>query len=265
MNEVSSRSHERVDASMQIDPFLMRLCLWTGVALVAMTVVGFGWFMGYVPPPSAAMSPEQMLTFVQTNKTSILIGCALCTFFWSFWVTWAAPLIIYIRRMERAPLLTYASLANVGGGAAVITTIAVSWTVMAYRAENPLIVQAFNDLGFFLFLYTWPPFAIWMFIIAIAILRDVNPEPTFPRWVAFYNLWTGFLMAPASLMGFFKTGPFAYDGLLAFWLVAVDFFLWMLVMSVVTFPVIARDERRLKAGAGATAAASVPGTLKPSH
>ncbi|UCV23682.1 hypothetical protein [Ferribacterium limneticum] len=229
----------------EFDPFLMRVCLWTGLALVAMTAVGFGCFMGYVPPPAAAMSADDLLLYVREHKTSILIGAALCTFFWSFWVTWAAPLIIYIRRMERAPLLTFASIANVGGGAAVITTIAVSWTVMAYRVEDAAIVQAFNDLGFFLFLYTWPPFAIWMFIIAIAILRDINPEQTFPRWVAFYNLWAGVLMAPASFMGFFKTGPFAYDGLLAFWLVAVDFFLWMVVMSIVMFRVVARDEQRM--------------------
>jgi hypothetical protein len=31
---------------------------------------------------------------------------------------------------------------------------------MAFRAEDPVIVQAFNDLGFFLFPYTWPPFGI---------------------------------------------------------------------------------------------------------
>ena len=112
----------------QIDPFIMRLCVWTALALVAMTVVGFGWCMGYVPPPATSMTPEQSLAFVKEHQTSILLGAALCTFFWSFWVTWAAPLIIYIRRMERAPVLTYASLANVGGGAAVITVIAVSWT-----------------------------------------------------------------------------------------------------------------------------------------
>lgn len=238
------------------DPFLMRLAIWTGIALVAMTAIGFGGFLGYINPPSPSLSAADMLARVAANQTSMLIGCALCTFFWSFWVTWAAPLIIFIRRMERAPLLTYASLANVGGNAAVITCIAVAWTVMAFRADNALIVQVFNDFGFFLFLYTWPPFAIWMWIIAIAILRDINPEPVFPRWVAFYNLWAGILMAPASLMGFFKAGPFAYNGLLAFWLVAIDFFLWMVVMSVVMFRAVAREERRMRESGAAHVPAS---------
>jgi hypothetical protein len=49
-------------------------------------------------------------------------------------------------------------------------------------------------------------------------------------------------MAPASLMGFFKAGPFAFHGLLAFWLVALDFFIWMLVMSWVMLRVIRSEE-----------------------
>jgi hypothetical protein len=52
-------------------------------------------------------------------------------------------------------------------------------------------------------------------------------------------------MAPASFMGLFKTGPLAYNGLLAFWLVAVDFFVWMVVMSIVVMKVISKDEQRL--------------------
>jgi hypothetical protein len=234
-------------ASFRIDPLLMRLAVWSGLILVLMTVIGFGWLMHMVPPPSPSDSKQEILRRVSENQTSILIGAALVTFFWSFWVTWAAPILLYLRRMERVPLLTFAALANVGGGAAVITTIAVAWTVMAFRAEDALVVQAFNDLGFFLFLYTWPPFGILMVILALAIFRDVNREPIFPRWVAYYNVYAAIGMAPASFMGLFKTGPLAYNGILAFWVVAVDFFVWMVVMSVVMMKLIAKDERRLQA------------------
>jgi len=114
-------------ASFRIDPVVTRLFVWSGLILVLMTVIGFGWLMHMVPPPSPTLSKQQILARVSEHQTSILIGAALVTFFWSFWVTWAAPLILYIRRMERVPLLTFACLANVGGGAAVITTIAVAW------------------------------------------------------------------------------------------------------------------------------------------
>lgn len=227
----------------RFDPAVMRFFVWSGVVLVAATIVGFGVLMNMVPPPSPSDSPEETLRWVQDHQTSMLVGCAIVTFFWSFWVTWCAPLVLYIRRMERAPLLTVAAVANVGGGAAVITIIAVAWTVMAFRAEDALIVQAFNDLGFFLFLYTWPPFAIFMVIIATAILRNPYAEQPFPRWVAWYNLYAAFMMAPASFMGLFKDGPLAYDGVLAFWLVAIDFFVWMLVMSWVLLRRIDADVR----------------------
>jgi hypothetical protein len=232
-------------ADFRIDPVLMRIFVGTGLTLVLMTVIGFGWLMHMVPPPSPSASKDVTLAWVATNQTQILIGAALVTFFWSFWVTWAAPILLYLRRMERVPLITFACLANVGGGAAVITTIAVAWTVMAFRAEDAVIVQAFNDLGFFLFLYTWPPFGIFMVLIAVAVWRDVNPVPAFPRWVAYYNVFAAIGMAPASFMGLFKTGPLAYNGIAAFWLVAVDFFVWMVVMSVVVLKAIARDEERL--------------------
>lgn len=237
--------HQGWLADFRIDPTVMRILVWSGLALVAMTVIGFGWLMHMVPPPSPTMAKTAALEWVKGNQRSILIGAALCTFFWSFWVTWAAPVLLYVRRMERVPVLTIAALANVGGGAAVITTIAVSWTVMAYRAEDPAIVQAFLDLGFFLFLYTWPPFGILMVIIAVAIFRDCNARPAYPRWVGYYNLYAAIAMAPASFMGLFKTGPLAYNGMLAFWLVALDFFIWMVVMSVMTFKTITADERRL--------------------
>jgi hypothetical protein len=133
-------------ASFRIDPVPMRIFVGTGLVLVLMTIIGFGWLMHMVPPPSPADSKQATLAWVAKYQTSILIGATLVTVFWSFWVTWAAPLLLYIRRMERVPLLTFAALANVGGGAAVITTIAVAWTVMAFRAEDPAIVQAF-DIG----------------------------------------------------------------------------------------------------------------------
>jgi len=117
---------------------------------------------------------------------------------------------------------------------------------VAFRAEDAHIVQAFNDVAFYLFLYTWPPFGLWMVIIAVAIFRDVNRESIFPRWVAYYNIYCAMLMAPATLIGAFKTGPFAYNGLLSFWVFVLEFLLWMVVMVIVTLRAYAKLERQAK-------------------
>jgi hypothetical protein len=161
--------------------------------------------------------------------------------------------------MERKPLMTYASIGILGSTSAIITLIAVGWSIMAFRADNAQVVQAFNDFAFYMFLYTWPPFGLWMAIIAIAIFRDINPDPIYPRWVAYYNIMAALLMAPATLIGAFKTGPLAYNGFLSFWVFVIEFLIWMLVMITVTFKAYAKLERR----AQATAAAQVPPPLSP--
>lgn len=38
-----------------------------------------------------------------------------------------------------------------------------------------------------------------------------------PRWVGYLALWLSLLAVPASLIAFFQTGPFAWDGLFGFW------------------------------------------------
>ncbi|MCY1554822.1 hypothetical protein D9M68_914260 [compost metagenome] len=55
------------------------------------------------------------------------------------------------------------------------------------------------------------------------------------------------------MIGFFKTGPFAYDGIISFWEAVVVFFGWILVMTITTFTAINNEERRVF---GASAAQS---------
>ena len=60
---------------------------------------------------------------------------------------------------------------------------------------------------------------------------------------------------PAVLIPFFKTGAFAWHGAMEFWLAAVVFFGWVVVMTIVMFGAIRRQveaeaERGPRAGAG---------------
>jgi hypothetical protein len=52
--------------------------------------------------------------------------------------------------------------------------------------------------------------------------------------VAYFNIWVGLLFVPGGVSYFFRTGPFAWCGLLAFWVAAGAFFVWLLVMPWVT-------------------------------
>lgn len=229
-----------------IDSAVAKTFVCTGVALVLSLVVTQGWLMGFIPPPSPALPADELAKIFIERKVGIRIGTLIQCICYTFWSTWAISIAFYIRRMERGiPVLTYASIANIGGGYVFFLLMPITWAALAFRPEelDPHFLQVMNDLVWFIFILSWPPFALFMIFIAVAIFRDYNVPTIFPRWVGFFNLWTAVLIVPAGLVEFFKTGPFAYDGLISFWFVFAVFFGWMLVMSAVTLRAIANDKR----------------------
>lgn len=232
------------------EPFInyavLKACLWSGVVLVATLIFAQGWLMGFVPGISPNLPAEELKQIFIDRKIPILIGTLIQCIFWSFWFTWAMAVVVFIRKMERGiPILTYISIANIGGGYVFFLLIPMTWATMAFRAEtvDANVLQIMNDWVWFDWLFTWPPFSIWMFVIAIAIFCDHNLPTLYPRWVAYFNLWCGFLIFPAGLIGFFKTGPFAYDGEISFWFAVAVFFGWICVMTVVTYQLTIRTQK----------------------
>jgi len=205
--------------------------------------------MGFIPPPPPSLSAKETAQLFIDNKSNILIGALIQCICWSFYNTWAIPIVMFIRRMERAPILTFASIANIGGGYVFFLLIPMTWAVIAFRADtlDPSTIQIMNDWVWFDWLYTWPPFSLWMVIIAVAIFFDRNVPTVLPRWVAYFNLWTALLIFPAGMIGFFKTGPFAYNGALSFWFAFAVFFSWMIVMTVMTFRAVTQEAEAYQA------------------
>jgi hypothetical protein len=66
--------------------------------------------------------------------------------------------------------------------------------------------------------------------LGLAILRDDSEQLVFPRWIAYFNFWVAILSLPGVLIPLFKIGPFAWNGLLAFWVPLVTFGVWGPVM-----------------------------------
>jgi len=233
--------------NLDLHPGIMRAFLWSGVLVVITLLFAQGYLMGFIPPPSPALPAAKLAQIFIDNRVNIQIGTLIQCIFWSFWNTWAIAIAMFIRRMERgAPILTYASIANIGGGYVFFILIPMTWAVIAFRCQalDPNIIQVMNDWVWFDWLFTWPPFALWMVIIGVAVLNDYNIPRVFPRWVGFFNFWSALLIFPAGLIAFFKTGPFAYDGAISFWFAVAVFFGWMVVMTVVTFRAVTAEEQR---------------------
>src|SRR5262249_8020196 len=146
------------------------------------------------------------------------------------------------RRIEKVPVMTYVQIAAVAIAALEGVIATCIWLTASFRPDeiSPEITRALHDLGWITFLVDVPPFSVWLVAIGIAILRARRPTPLFPRWLGFFNFWVALLILPALLLPFFKTGPFAYNGLLALYLPFGSFFIWMVVMTFGLFQALQR-------------------------
>jgi hypothetical protein len=99
-------------------------------------------------------------------------------------------------------------------------------------SRPPEITKAINELGWISLVIPFPPFCLQYIAIGVAILQDPGERPVFPRWVAYYNFWVAFAFIPTGFVGFFHAGPFAWHGLISFWLAVAVYAGWFIVMTI---------------------------------
>jgi hypothetical protein len=92
-----------------------------------------------------------------------------------------------------------------------------------------------NDLAWLPFVGVVSTGVLQCLTIGAAILIDQRAQPVFPRGVGCYNILVASTIVPAGLVVFFKQGPFAWNGLIARWLLVVSFFIWMTAMAALVF------------------------------
>lgn len=215
------------------DRFTQQLCAWSGPVAVLLSLLGMVFVGGYIPATDPAASAQAIVDFYVANLASVRVGMIISMIGFTLFVPFGIAIALQTRRLERTPVMTYVQIASVAIAAleGVISTCV--WLTASFRPGeiDPEFTRTLHDLGWIVFLVDVPPFSVWIAAIGIAILRDPNANPLFPRWVGYFNLWVALLILPALLLPFFKSGPFAYNGVLALYLPFGAFFLWMVVMT----------------------------------
>ncbi len=123
------------------------------------------------------------------------------------------------------------------------------WTTAAFRPQrSPEITQALVDLGWLFFITPIAPFILQYVTLAIAIFRDKRPRPAFPRWAAYLQLWVSLSFVPAIGAMFLKTGPFAWNGLLVWWIPFAMFTGWFVLMITLTWRAVRQVNQPAETG-----------------
>ncbi len=206
---------------------ILLLCGWCGPLTVAVAFVG--WLIaGVLPLPlGPGHSTEQVVAFYSAGA-KVPMGIAIA----SVGVCLVIPLVAGIGfAMRRSALPMLIQLVSGSVTAVCLLFPMLIMAVAGFRPErDPAITVMLNDLSWLLFITPIAPFIIQNVVIAAAALSDAHSP--FPRWVGFVNLWVGFTFTFDILAFAFKTGPFAWNGFLIFWLALTTYALWLFVMGM---------------------------------
>jgi hypothetical protein len=187
----------------------------------------------FLPPPAPGLTPIEIANVYRSHATGIKVAAMLQMCSIALLVAFYGGISALMRRIERNdPTWTYVQL---GAGAMSLPPFILCgllWAAAALRIDRaPEIIQVINDFAFLFLVAPAPPATVQLLAVGFAIIGDRSPQPVFPRWLAFATFWTAILILPGTLVVMFLKGPFAWNGLLGFWIPAIVFGLWTNVMA----------------------------------
>lgn len=210
-------------------------CAWAGPLYAALFCLGLV-IAGFIPPPSPTASAEELSALYVDHGVAIRIGLLIAMGAQSLYALFSAVVTVQLRRIEGPhSVLAFAQL---GLGVLAILEVVFPFIlqcVLSFRAQelSPETVRLLSDMCWMPFIGAWFTVVPQWIVTGIVILQDKRERPIFPRWAGYANLMVALLSLPSTGLYFLKTGPFAWNGLLAFWFAGAAFFGWTLFMAVV--------------------------------
>lgn len=221
------------------------LCTWGGIAFSVLFFVGFVIFARFLPPPSPDDTALQTATMYRERTNGIRIGMSLCYIGTMCFLAFGSGIVGQTRRIRNAaPAIIVLQIASFASAMLLLVFPIIIFFVAAFRPEvqSDANIQLFNDFGWISFAVGFPPFVVWIASTGVAILSDNEQRPLYPRWFGYFSLLMAFIQAPPVLLVFFKTGPFAWNGLLSWWLPLTDFFIWFMIATWLTLRAISNRD-----------------------
>ncbi|ALG15273.1 hypothetical protein AOZ06_34430 [Kibdelosporangium phytohabitans] len=154
-----------------------------------------------------------------------------------------ALLVLIVRKAESG-----VGILTVILGLTVATTMVLTFytgfslALATFRAgRGPALIQYASDSAFLQFIGGIPMFwLLWIVVACASLVTRSRENPVIPRWFGYVSLWAAILYIPELLVFFLKQGPFAWDGLVGFWIPAVIFIVYFPLATAVSLGIIRR-------------------------
>ena len=216
---------------------------WCG--LIYVSLFGLAWLIlaQFLPPISPASSASDVAALFQERHVQLMLASIIIMISTIFLMPVSALMVLLIKKVEqRVGMMTLMASFTLVTFMVMNFYVPLFWCAAAFRPErNPELTLLLSDLGFLQFIGGIPMFImVWIIIAYATLVVSPRENPIIPRWFGYLNLWTAILYIPELLIYFFKTGPFAWDGIVGFWIPAVLFAIFFISTPFVLVPAVKR-------------------------
>ncbi|MGN7709658.1 hypothetical protein [Agrobacterium radiobacter] len=209
-----------------------KICAWMVIPAALFFFLAIIPALNFVPPLSPQLSAQEFSEIYRENIVGVQVGSILMLLGGAFLMPFISAISSAMYRMGGKP--SALALTQLTSGVFTFVTIFLAglfFAAVGFRADRPdEIILALSDIAWLFLVMPTPPFLVGLLAIGLAVLADDSPKPVFPRWIAYLNFWIGILAIGGVLVPLFKTGPFAWNGLMAFWVPLNVFGIWMISM-----------------------------------
>ncbi|HTV98273.1 MAG TPA: hypothetical protein VME42_19945 [Steroidobacteraceae bacterium] len=210
------------------------ICWWSIPIFYQIFALVFGYLTKIMRPPipGPTLAQDGIIAFTLGNATHMQVGTVLLGIFLGFASMGTGVIVVQMRRMSISSVLPYGYLAC--GAAAALPGCyfcALLFSVAAFRPDrDPHLIALLYDAGFAGFIGCLGCFATQYVVFAVAIFLDRNR--IFPKWLGYMTIWNFVTELVAAPVWIFKRGPYAWNGLLSFYLGVVIFVVWIVCVII---------------------------------
>jgi len=212
-----------------------KVALWCNWIFVALTLVGWlGIAHFFAPAPANLGLDGTKVWFSETHRWGTILGCTIFYIAAGLLTPGSIQFGLMLAKIEgRRPVFSITTAVCGIFISLIVFFNCCAWIVAAYRPETGAdVIQSWYDWAWFAFLLGWIYLAIEMVATGVVELMDDRAQPMIPRWLTWFTFFGALGLLGAAGPAFFKSGPFAYHGLLAFYLPVV---IWGIYIALTTW------------------------------
>lgn len=235
----------RIPTSLDVDRRWQRFFASCGFIFAVIVAAGLEGF--WPQPPRFDLSASQTAQYYVMHQTGFWIGNTMISIGMAFLLAWTVQLGLMLWRLEGGShAMAAVALVSLVASPILLSFDLAIFSVAAFRpAEtSPDVTRALSDIAWIGSELIWPMLAAGMALAGILILKTQGSTGAFPRYLGWFSLFDAMVEMFQIPIIFVKSGPFAADGLFAWYATVSTWGVWAIGLSFAMYRILGQDTPR---------------------